>query len=123
MELIYAVFSKLLVQDVAGKLGLPNVNDTEAVVAKTIRDGSISARLDHMNQSLVSCERGNAYSTDEPSCAFHIRTAFCMDIHNETVRAMRFDRGCSASAQDGNDGIDHVDVDAIAAAMSEEREF
>lgn len=115
------LLSHRCLQDVAIKLGLSDVGDTEAVIAKTIRDGSISARLDHMLQNLASCETSNVYSTGEPSSAFHVRTAFCMDIHNEAVKAMRFDRGCN-TGEDEDSGA-HADVDAIAAALSDGSDF
>jgi 26S proteasome regulatory subunit N3 len=78
-------------QDVARKLGLQQSTDVESIVAKTIRDGSISAALDHEAQVLMSKEVADVYITTEPQQAFHARTAFCMDIHNEAVRAMRYD--------------------------------
>lgn len=31
------------------------------------------------------------YGTAEPQSAFHSRVAFCLDLHNEAVRAMRYD--------------------------------
>ena len=30
------------------------------------------------------------YSTNEPQNAFHVRIAFCLDTHNEAVKAMRY---------------------------------
>ena len=30
------------------------------------------------------------YSTNEPQHAFHQRICFCLDLHNESVKAMRF---------------------------------
>jgi 26S proteasome regulatory subunit N3 len=95
------------------------VQDTEAVVAKAIRDGSISAALDHEKQWLVSRELGDAYVTDEPQRALHARTAFCMDIHNEAVRAMRFDVAndtAAAPTAEKKAGIE----EAIAASMADD---
>lgn len=31
------------------------------------------------------------YSTGEPQSAFHARIAFCLDLHNEAVKAMRYE--------------------------------
>ena len=31
------------------------------------------------------------YSTGEPQAAFHARIAFCLDLHNEAVKAMRYE--------------------------------
>ena len=30
------------------------------------------------------------YSTEEPQKAFHKRIAFCLDVHNEAVKSMRY---------------------------------
>ncbi len=32
---------------------------------------------------MVCRESGDVYATAEPAAAFHARTAFCLDIHNE----------------------------------------
>jgi 26S proteasome regulatory subunit N3 len=32
----------------------------------------------------------DAYATREPQAAFHTRIAFCLDAHNEAVKAMRY---------------------------------
>ena len=39
---------------------------------------------------MQSKESGDIYSTQEPHAAFHRRITFCLDIHNEAVKAMRF---------------------------------
>lgn len=106
-------------QDVARKLGLPSAKDVETIVAKTIRDGSISAVLDHEQQVLMSKQVADAYLTSEPQKAFHARAAFCMDIHNEAVRAMRYD-----GADNKKDGEVAQETQAdleekIAAALAE----
>lgn len=31
------------------------------------------------------------YSTGEPQSAFHARIAFCLDLHNEAVKSMRYE--------------------------------
>ena len=32
----------------------------------------------------------DVYSTEEPQQAFHKRITFCLDVHNEAVKAMRY---------------------------------
>ena len=59
------------------------MKDTESIVAKAIRDGGIDAVIDHANGWMLSKEIANIYTTSEPAAAFHARTAFCLDIHNE----------------------------------------
>lgn len=35
-------------------------------------------------------EGTDVYATSEPARAFHERIAFCLKLHNDSVRAMRF---------------------------------
>ncbi len=32
----------------------------------------------------------DVYSTNEPQQAFHQRISFCLDLHNESIQALRF---------------------------------
>ena len=84
-------YSSISLADVAAKLGLvASSEDVERVVAKAIRDGSVDASLDNERQLLVGAAATDAYATREPQAAFHARIAFCLDAHNEAVRAMRY---------------------------------
>ncbi|XP_073045809.1 probable 26S proteasome non-ATPase regulatory subunit 3 [Primulina eburnea] len=86
-------YSKISLTDVAKKLSLDSPNpvaDAESIVSKAIRDGAIEATLDHANGWMVSKETGDIYSTNEPQVAFNSRIAFCLNMHNEAVRALRF---------------------------------
>ncbi|KOM51685.1 hypothetical protein LR48_Vigan09g034400 [Vigna angularis] len=86
-------YSRISLADVAKKLRLNSPNpiaDAESIVAKAIRDGAIDATLDHANGWMVSKETGDIYSTNEPQLAFNSRIAFCLNMHNEAVRALRF---------------------------------
>ncbi|XP_026396608.1 probable 26S proteasome non-ATPase regulatory subunit 3 [Papaver somniferum] len=86
-------YSRISLVDVAHKLRLDSPNpvaDAESIVAKAIRDGAIDATLDHANGWMVSKETGDVYSTNEPQSAFNSRIAFCLNMHNEAVRALRF---------------------------------
>ena len=60
-------------------------------MAKAIRDGAIDAMLDHDAGAMVSRASQDVYVSGEPSEAFHARVAFCLDLHNEAVKAMRFE--------------------------------
>ncbi|GMH40864.1 hypothetical protein BSKO_08768 [Bryopsis sp. KO-2023] len=88
---INLAYSKISLKDVAAKLGLGGDDAIERIVAKAIHDGGMDATIDHENQCLKSVEVADVYSTQEPQKAFHARIAFCLDIHNEAVKAMRFD--------------------------------
>ncbi|KAL8228904.1 hypothetical protein R6Q57_013804 [Mikania cordata] len=86
-------YSRISLADVAKKLRLDSQNpvaDAESIVSKAIRDGAIDATLDHANGWMVSKETGDIYSTSEPQQAFNSRIAFCLNMHNEAVRALRF---------------------------------
>ncbi|GFY94569.1 PAM domain (PCI/PINT associated module) protein [Actinidia rufa] len=86
-------YSRISLVDVAKKLRLDSANpvaDAESIVSKAIRDGAIDATLDHVNGWMVSKETGDIYSTNEPQIAFNSRIAFCLNMHNEAVRALRF---------------------------------
>uniref|UniRef100_A0A0A9A4Z3 26S proteasome non-ATPase regulatory subunit 3 n=1 Tax=Arundo donax TaxID=35708 RepID=A0A0A9A4Z3_ARUDO len=39
---------------------------------------------------MVSKETGDVYSTNEPQIAFNSRIAFCLNMHNEAVKVLRF---------------------------------
>ncbi|KAK9740050.1 hypothetical protein RND81_03G007500 [Saponaria officinalis] len=86
-------YSRISLADVATKLRLDTPNpiaDAESIVAKAIRDGAIDAALDHANGWMLSKETGDIYSTTEPQSAFDSRIAFCLNMHNEAVRALRY---------------------------------
>lgn len=83
-------YSRIYLSDVCEKLHLESIEDAEYIVAKAIRDGVIDATIDHENKILQSKENIDIYSTHEPQEAFHKRIAFCLSIHNEAVKAMRY---------------------------------
>ncbi|KAG5547621.1 hypothetical protein RHGRI_013347 [Rhododendron griersonianum] len=86
-------YSRISLADVAKKLRLDSPNpvaDAESIVSKAIRDSAIDATLDHANGWMVSKETGDIYSTNEPQIAFNSRIAFCLNMHNEAVRALCF---------------------------------
>jgi 26S proteasome regulatory subunit N3 len=86
-------YSRISLADVAQKLRLSSADpiaDAESIISKAIRDGAIDATLDHANGWMVSKEIGDIYSTNEPQLAFNSRIAFCLNMHNEAVQALRF---------------------------------
>ncbi|KAK4531224.1 hypothetical protein CCYA_CCYA07G2081 [Cyanidiococcus yangmingshanensis] len=87
---VVAAYSCIALSDVQKMLGLDDVRVTENVVAKAIRDRVIRARIDRDRQCLVSMTQTDVYRSREPSRMFHERIQFCMDLHEEVVRAMRF---------------------------------
>ena len=87
---ISLAYSKIFLKDVAAKLALDSAEDMESIAAKAIRDGVIDATVDHANGVLVSNEAHDVYSTLEPQAAFHKRITFCLNIHNDAVKAMSY---------------------------------
>jgi 26S proteasome regulatory subunit N3 len=88
---INLAYSRISLADVCTKLHLDaGVEDAEFIVAKAIRDGVIDATIDHAGGYMQSRESGDIYSTQEPHTAFHRRITFCLDVHNDAVKAMRF---------------------------------
>ena len=83
-------YSRISFADIAAKLHLESAEEAEPICAKAIADGVIDAVLDHEQGWLQSKESANVYSTAEPQRAFHTRTLFCMEVHNEAVRAMQY---------------------------------
>jgi len=84
-------YLRISLADVCRKLHLDaDAEDAEFIVAKAIRDGVIDATIDHTGGYMQSREMGDIYSTGEPHAAFHRRIAFCLNVHNDAVRALRF---------------------------------
>lgn len=69
---------------------IPLVQHPPPFLLQAIRDGVIDGVLDHDAAALVSREIANVYLTKEPQEAFHRRLTFCLDVHNEAVRGMRY---------------------------------
>eukprot|EP01041_Mallomonas_annulata_P011566 gene11566-24186_t len=83
-------YSSISLADIAMKLHLHSIASAEYICAKAIRDGVIEATIDHTSGCLTSNEVIDVYSTEEPQKAFHRRIAFCLDVHNEAVKSMRY---------------------------------
>nr|NVI77609.1 regulatory particle non-ATPase 3 [Cucujiformia] len=83
-------YSRISPQDIARKLGLDSAEDAEFIVAKAIKDGVIEATLDPEGGYMRSKESNDIYCTKEPQMAFHQRISFCLDLHNQSVKAMSY---------------------------------
>lgn len=90
IRMISLSYSKISLRDICLKLHLDSEEDAEFIVAKAIRDGVIDASLDHVQGFMKSKEIVDIYSTNEPQNAYHQRINFCLNLHNEAVKAMRF---------------------------------
>lgn len=83
-------YSRISLKDISAKLHLESDGDAEFIVAKAIRDGVIDATIDNAAKSVQSKDIIDVYSTNDPQAAYHQRIQFCLTIHNDAVKAMRF---------------------------------
>uniref|UniRef100_A0A023GFC3 Probable 26S proteasome non-ATPase regulatory subunit 3 n=1 Tax=Amblyomma triste TaxID=251400 RepID=A0A023GFC3_AMBTT len=90
VRMINLSYLRISLADVAQKLQLDSSEDAEFIVAKAIRDEVIEATIDHERGCMQSKDNMDIYCTREPQAAFHQRICFCLDIHNQSVKAMRF---------------------------------
>jgi 26S proteasome regulatory subunit N3 len=87
---VSSAYSRISFADIATRLSLPSASDAEFLCAKAVADGIIDGSLDHAAGMLTSSSTPNVYTTPEPAEAFAKRIAFCLDVHNEAVRAMKY---------------------------------
>lgn len=87
---IVSSYSRISFSAIATKLGLSSAEDAEYLAAKAIRDGVLDGVLNHEQSYLESVSAMNVYTSKEPQEAFHRRITFCIDVHDEAVRAMRY---------------------------------
>ncbi|KAJ3692821.1 hypothetical protein LUZ60_011916 [Juncus effusus] len=83
-------YSRISLSSISQKLHLDSPADAESIVSKAVRDGAIDAVIDHEKGWMVSKETGDVYSTNEPQREFDTRIVFCLNMHNEAVKALRF---------------------------------
>ncbi|RKP13842.1 26S proteasome non-ATPase regulatory subunit 3-like protein [Piptocephalis cylindrospora] len=90
IRMISLSYSRISLKDICLKLHLDSEADAESIVAKAIRDGVIEARIDHERGFLHAREASDIYVTREPQLAFDQRISYCLNLHNQSVRAMRY---------------------------------
>ncbi|KAJ8612850.1 hypothetical protein CTAYLR_002096 [Chrysophaeum taylorii] len=83
-------YSRISLDDIRDKLQLENSRSAEFVCAKAIKDGVIDAVIDHDRSFMSSKDVTEVYATNDPQKAFHRRVAFCLDVHNEALKAMMY---------------------------------
>lgn len=74
------------------------------------RDGGLEATMDHEGGMMLCRETGDVYATQEPAAAFHGRTAFCLDIHNEVRPPSRRARAFAVNEAPGIIPVTSVDL-------------
>ncbi|WFD25334.1 26S proteasome non-ATPase regulatory subunit [Malassezia nana] len=87
---ISLAYSRISLTDITRKLHLDSEEDAEYVIAKAIRDGVIDARVEHDSGTMVSNEAVDIYATNEPQTQLQQRIDFCLQLHNDSVKAMRY---------------------------------
>lgn len=87
---INLAYSCISLQDICTKLGLDSEQDAAGVVAKAIVDGVIEATIDYDKKCVSSQGKHAVYASCEPQKAFHKRISFCLQMHNDTVKAMAY---------------------------------
>lgn len=90
IRIISLSYSKISLKDICIKLHLDSEELTEYIVAKAIRDGVIEATINHEKGFMQSKELIDIYSTKAPQDEFDQRIKFCLSLHNDSVKAMRF---------------------------------
>eukprot|EP00049_Salpingoeca_infusionum_P023136 m.10545 g.10545 ORF g.10545 m.10545 type:complete len:484 (-) comp5583_c0_seq1:167-1618(-) len=124
LKLITLSYSRISLANVATKLGLESEEDAMYIAAKAIRDGVIDASLDPEGNVLISKDIVDVYSTTEPQEAFHKRIEFCLQMHDTSIKSMRY----SANAykkhllKDTLDGVADVEAEAELEVEEEEGE-
>jgi 26S proteasome regulatory subunit N3 len=121
---INASYSRISFQDVAQRLALDSPESAELACAKAIRDGVIEATINHEAGHLLSSEVLDIYSTIEPQQAFHKRIQFCLAMHNDAVKAMRYPPDAHKVKHDvGEDGDEDKKTDEeLAEELEDELE-
>ncbi|KAF8552099.1 diphenol oxidase-A2 [Imleria badia] len=82
-------YSRISLRDICLKLHLDSEEDAEYIVGKAIRDGVIEGRIVH-EKGWMECDgRKNGYGP-EVSEVFGRRIGYCLELHNQSVKAMRY---------------------------------
>eukprot|EP00039_Didymoeca_costata_P018646 m.334350 g.334350 ORF g.334350 m.334350 type:complete len:500 (+) comp17340_c0_seq1:25-1524(+) len=90
VRMVNISYSRVSLADVATKLQLDSAEDAEYIVAKAIRDGVVDATINHQEGYVSSNETIDVYSTIAPHEAFDQRVNFCLKLHSDLVKAMRY---------------------------------
>uniref|UniRef100_A0A6A7FYD6 26S proteasome non-ATPase regulatory subunit 3 isoform X1 n=1 Tax=Hirondellea gigas TaxID=1518452 RepID=A0A6A7FYD6_9CRUS len=113
-------YSRISLGDIASKLSVGSVEDTEFIVAKAIHDGVINAVIDKEHGYISSKLTSDVYSTYEPQMQFHKRIKFCMEIHNESVKALRYPDKPRSSEEQTPIELDIEEIDDAQSGISDD---
>jgi len=90
LKRINSSYSKISIEDICKKLKLESIEDAEYIIAKAIKDRIIDAKINHEQKYLQSNIMTDVYSTIDPQSEFSDRIQFCLQIHNDAVKSMRY---------------------------------
>ena len=78
-------YSRISLRDICVKLHLDSEEDAEYIVGKAIRDGVMEGRIVH-ERGWMECGSQKSGYGPEVSEVFGRRIAFCLDLHNQSVK-------------------------------------
>ncbi|KAI0090345.1 PCI domain-containing protein [Irpex rosettiformis] len=104
-------YSRISLRDICVKLHLDSEEDAEYIVGKAIRDGVIEGRILH-EQGWLECGAQKSGYGFEVSDVFMRRISYCLELHNQSVKAMRYPLNAHRK-----------ELDAAEAARQREAEY
>lgn len=102
IRIISLSYSKISLKDICIKMHLDSEELTEYIVSKAIRDGVIDARINHERGYMQSRELMDVYSTKMPQQEFDQRIRFCLALHTDSTKSMRY-------PSDANSGLNKIE--------------
>lgn len=111
IRMISLSYSKISLKDICIKLHLDSEEATEYIVSKAIRDGVIEASVNHELGYMKAKELLDVYSTKLPQEDFDQRIRFCLSLHNDSVKAMRY------PSDDNKTELNKTNLDAMDDEM------
>ncbi|KAJ7754463.1 PCI domain-containing protein [Mycena metata] len=82
-------YSRISLRDICVKLHLDSEEDAEYIVGKAIRDGVIDGKIVH-ERGWMECGGLKGGYGPEVGEVFSRRIGYCLELHNQSVKAMRF---------------------------------
>jgi len=121
LKKISAAYSRISFSDISKKLNLESAEEAEYVVAKAVREGSVDATIDHEHHFIKTNDNVDVYATNEPEKAFHLRIDFCLQVHNEAVKAMRYPPDSWKKTKEEDDNSkNQINEDELADLLAED---
>ncbi|KAJ6541119.1 PCI domain-containing protein [Mycena sp. CBHHK59/15] len=82
-------YSRISLRDICVKLHLDSEEDAEYIVGKAIRDGVIDGKIVH-EKGWMECGGQKGGYGPEVGEVFSRRIGYCLELHNQSVKAMRY---------------------------------